>query len=300
MGAWGLTFPVEVMVGKLSARRRLQRMRLHVASAPLPEGGIIDVGGGLLVASPELCFFQLVNRLPLAKVLRLGLELCGKYTLPANNTAREDPEVKEKGFKNRPALTSIERLSSFLARSGGMLNQKRLQSILRYINNGSASPMESKLLIMLTLPYCKGGYGLPMPELDAPVEPGKFAVKNVSMDMGMSIGLSTGNMGTAPLSKDDKAYRCDLYWRDLKLAVEYDSDRYHLLSEQKAKDSKKKNYLLSKGVHVIAVSRLQIKSVDDVERVAKQLAARHGRWLKNRKNPKWIKKHLLLRRDLGI
>jgi len=259
-----------------------------------------------LVASPELCFFQLVNRLPLAKTLRLGLELCGKYTLPANDAARKDPEVKEKGFKNRPALTSIERLTSFLARSGGMFNQKRLQSILRCINNGSASPMETKLLILLTLPYHRGGFGLAMPELDAPVEPGKSSGKSSSMSTGKSRGKSgpdwqsKDSLSKDSLSKNDKAYRCDLYWRDLKLAAEYDSDIYHLLSEQKAEDSKKKNYLLSKGVHVITVSRLQMNSVDEIERVAKQLAARHGRQLKHYMNPKWTETHLLLRHHLGF
>jgi len=288
MKARGLTLPLELTVGESSSKRKLQTMRLHVESAPLPEGGIIDVGGGLLVASPELCFFQLTNRLPLAKTLRLGLELCGKYTLPANDTAREDPEIKEKGFKNRPALTSIERLSSYLERSGGVFNQRQLQSILRYIGNGSASPMESKLLILLTLPYSQGGFGLPMPELDAPVEPGKTS------------GNTTGSKDLSRQSKGNKSYRCDFYWRDLKLAVEYDSDKYHLLSKQKAEDSKKKNYLLSKEIHVISVSKLQMYSVEEIETVAKQLAARHGRRLKYKKSPSWAEKHSQLRRQLGV
>jgi len=261
---------------------------MHVVSEPLPEGGIIDAGGGLFVASPELCFFQLTDRLPLAKVLRLGLEFCGKYSLPANEAAKEDPEIKENGFKNRPALTSVERFASFLNRSGGLLNQRQLQSVLRYIGNGSASPMESKLLIMLTLPYSQGGYGLPLPELDAPVE------------LGKTFGNTSSKMDLSKQRKSTKSYRCDFYWRDLKLAVEYDSDKHHLLPEQKAKDSKKKNYLLSKGVDVITVSKLQVQSTLEIETVARQLAARHGRRLKHKKNPKWAEKHRHLRSRLNI
>ncbi|MCL2750469.1 MAG: endonuclease domain-containing protein [Coriobacteriia bacterium] len=288
MDTRGLTFPLEVMVGTTTAKRKSQMVKAHIASAPLPEGSIVDVGEGLLVVSAELCFFQLVKRLPFSKVLRLGLEFCGKYSLPANDAAKEDPDIKEDGFKKRPALTSVERLSSFLDRSEGVLNQRQLQGLLRYIGNGSASPMESKLLILLTLPYRHGGFGLPLPELDAPVEPGKIARNN------------SGKKVYNNLTKDNKNYRCDFYWRDLKLAVEYDSDKHHLRSKQKAEDSKKKNYLLSKGVHVITVSKLQAQSDLEVERVALQLAARHDRQLKHRMNPKWAEKHRLLRRQLEL
>ena len=284
MDTRGLTLPLEVMVGAPSAVRKLKGVKPHVACKPLPEGGIIDVGEGLFVASPELCFFQLANRLPLAKHLRLGLELCGSYSLPANEAAYKDYEIMEKGFKNRLALTSTEKLGSFLAHSSGILDQRQMKSILRYIGDGSASPMESRLLVLLTLPYRHGGFGLPMPELDAVVEPGKRASKR----------------GTSRLSLGERDYRCDLYWRDLMLAVEYDSDKYHLLSEQKADDSKKKNYLLSKGVQVITVSKLQLRSVVEIERVAQQLAACHGRQLRYKENPMWTERHYQLRRQLGI
>ena len=288
MDVRGLTFPVEVMVGSSAAVRKLKMVRMHIASTPLPEGSIIDVGGGLFVVSPELCFFLLAGRLPLAKHLRLGLEFCGKYALPANDAARENPEIKDKGFRNRPPLTSIEKLASFLARSGGTLNRRYLQGVLPCIGNGSASPTESKLLIMLVLPYRHGGYGLALPELDAPVEKRKASMK------------SSGKVGSRMLGNEVKDYRCDLYWRDIKLAVEYDSDRFHLLSEQKAEDFKKKNYLLSKGIHAISVSRLQMRSVVEVERIAMQLAARLGKQLKHNKSPEWIEKHHQLRRQLGI
>ncbi|MCL2807396.1 MAG: endonuclease domain-containing protein [Coriobacteriia bacterium] len=284
----GLTLPLELMVGEPAAVRRLQMARMHVASSTMPEGSIISVGEGLYVASPELCFFQLANRLPLAKLLRLGLEFCGTYTLPANNAAQEDPEMKEKGFKNRPPLTSVERLSSFLARSGGTLNQRYLQSVLRYIANGSASPMESRLLIVLALPYRHGGYGLPLPELDAPVKTGRPTKR------------SENKKSLSKLNRDEKDYRCDLYWRNNKLAVEYDSDIYHLLPAQKTKDSKKKNYLLSKGIHVISVTRLQMRSVLEVESVAMQLSACLGKQLRHKRSAKWLEKHMQLRRQLGI
>lgn len=289
MDARGLSFPFEITVGSLSSLRRLKKVRrTHVSSEPLPEGSIFDVGGGLFVASPELCFFQLASRLPLAKLLRLGLEICGTYSLPANEAAYAEHEIKEKGFKNRPALSSVERLSSFLARSRGQLDQRQLTSVLHYIANGSASPMESKLLILLALPYRHGGFGLPLPELDALVEPGR-AVKKLS-DKKESNRSSSGI----------KDYRCDFYWRELKLAVEYDSDSYHLLSKQKADDSKKKNYLLSRGIQVITVSKLQMQSVMETERVAHQIAARHGRRLKYKNSLEWSGKHLQLRRQLSI
>jgi len=274
----GLTHPLEITLGTLRAGRKSSLVRFHVCSKALPEGSIIDVGEGLFVTSPEYCFFQLANELPLAKLVQLGLELCGSYTLPANDTDREGPELAKRGFRDHLALTSKEKLSSLLARTEGRFDQRYLSRALRYIEDGSASPMETILTILLTLPYRYGGYGFPMPELNGTVKPGR----------------------TTKQSSSKKLFRCDLYWRELDLVVEYDSDSHHSSYEQIAQDAMKRNSLLAMDMTVITVTRLQLRSTVEFERVARQLAIHFDRRLRNDENPKFIKTRRHLRKLLKV
>jgi len=250
----------------------------HVCSSAFPEGSIIDIGEGFFVTSPEYCFFQMASELPLAKLVQLGLELCGSYSLPANDAARAVPEVMERGFIDRSALTTKDCLISSLARMEGRFDQRRLTNVLQYIEDGSASPMETILIVLLTLPYRYGGYGFPMPELNGLVKP----------------------VRSARQSSSKTSFCCDLYWRELNLAVEYDSDRHHQLPEEIAQDAMKRNSLLAMDITVISVTRIQLHSTVEFERLARQLAIHFDRRLRNNESHSFIKARRELRSMLGV
>jgi len=141
----------------------------------LPNGSFIDAGGGLYVSSPEFFFFQMALEYPLAKLIELGLELCGSYSMPSIDFADKGQGDSEQALYNLPRLTSKKRLKAFAARMKEWPGHRLASKALQYITNDSASPMETILVILLTLPYRNGGYGLPMPELNGRIVPEKKA-----------------------------------------------------------------------------------------------------------------------------
>ena len=269
----GLSYPIHVLVSTADIRRRSKKLKPHVCTHPLPEGSIIEVGEGLFVCSPELAFFQMASDLKFAKLLELGLELCGTYTLPVKGVHSEDPEVAKKQLYNRTQLTSKERLAAFLARTEGQFGQRRFSRTLQFMADNSASPRETQLFLLLTLPYKYGGYGFFQPELNAKITPTKAAKETSSK----------------------KFFRCDLFWPEHNVAVEYESDLIHLTPLRIAYDSMKRNSLIAMGITVITVTNKQISSAEDFDRVAKQLAVNLNRRLRSNESDGFLKARCELR-----
>ena len=271
-------FPLEIMVGTQVARRATRLACYHVSQRPLPERCIVDVGEGLNVVSPEYCLFQLAKKLPFARIVQLGLELCGGYTLAAHKTGFKDPDDAKRGFVSRPPLTSKEKLVSVLARSAGDFDQKRLTSALRYIENGSNSPRETILYLLLVLPYRYGGYGFSVPVLNPELTPVRGARKSASKEH----------------------FKGDLFWPEHRLDVEYDSTAHHDKEVDRARDAAKRNSLHSMGITAISVTNDQLCSGAEFERLAQQLAIHFNRRLWHKNNPKFVKAHRELRTLLGV
>jgi len=244
----------------------------------LPERCIVDVGEGLSVVSPEYCLFQLAKRLPFARIVQLGLELCGAYTLAAHKTGFKDPDDEKRGFVDRPPLTSKEKLTSVLARTAGTFDQRRLASALRYIENGSNSPRETILYLLLVLPYRFGGYGFSVPVLNPELTPVRGARKSASKEN----------------------FKGDLYWPEYKLDVEYDSIAHHGGGVDRARDAAKRSSLHSMGITAISVTNDQLCSEGEFERLVQQLAIHFDRRLWHKNNPMFAKAHRELRGLLGV
>jgi len=258
----GLSYPLNIMVGTPNARRESQILHSRLFSGMMQEGSIVNVGEGLLVSSPELCFFQMASEMSLVKLVELGFELCGSYSKLVPDAMSADSSDIKRGFKKRPPLTSVKRLSAYLRRMEGILGQKKLSIAINYIADGAESPMETILTMLLTLPYKYGGYGLSMPMLNAPINTTKI-----------------GNQ-----SSDSNLYRCDLYWPKNNVVAEYDSDMFHTGSENIARDSIRRNALTSSGRTVMTVTKRQLYSTEEFNKVAKQLAAKTGKRLRLQRN----------------
>ena len=269
----GLSFPLHVMLADPGARRASrQQMRQHVFRGETPNGCFVGVGEGLMVSSPEFCFLQLADELPLVKLIELGYELCGTYSMPA--TAAQDgklvlpardsgeqldgkPISPKNGFSARPPLTGTKKLAAFLARMPGVKGHQKAMRALSYISDGAASPMETKLAIILTLPYKLGGYHFPRPKHNNRIVPVK----------------------TARRSAPKAYYACDLYWADYGVAVEYDSDSYHTGPDRIAEDSIRRAALALMGITVFTVTNQQIRSAPELRKVACALASHMGKRL---------------------
>jgi len=247
------TLPVHILIRDRGARLVSKIVKQHLFSSETPVGCFLNIGDGLMVSSPEFCFLQMAERLALVRLIELGYELCGVYSIPQ----ADDPNTPEIGFHHRRPLTSVDKLKNFLECMPGAKGHKKAKRALRYIIDGSASPMETKLAMFITLPYMLGGYGFVLPELNKRIVLTKTARKEFNKDY----------------------YVCDIFWPDEKIAVEYDSDQQHTGSDRIASDSKRRNAISTLGVRVVSVTRQQLYSSVELERVAKTIAKHMNRRL---------------------
>ncbi len=240
---WGLAQPLHFLVGSGNARKVSRGVVSHVVTTSFPDGSFIRVDKNLIVSSPELCFVQMAGILSLAELVALGYEFCGGYRL-------DKEDEKERGFRDDPPLTSVVSLHSYVGKAVGMVGRKKAIQALRFIADGSRSPMETALAILLTFPYRLGGYGFPVPLLNYPIE--------------VPAGTRRAH-GTTELYSD-------LYWKEEKVDVEYDSDAYHAHPTQLSRDAARRNSLSSAGVTVITVTWGQVVYPTRLREVAEALS----------------------------
>ena len=256
-----LAFPLHVLVPDAACRSRSELAACHVSSSTYPRGSFVRLAEGVLVSSPELCFVQMATKLPPIALVRLGFELCGTYGIPT--VARADY-----GFE-RP-FTTVARLGRFIEAAGDMPGTVKARKALRFIASGSASPMETCMVMLLCLPLRLGGYNLPKPQMNREVRPkrrGRFAA-------------------------EDRQCFCDLVWHEARVALEYDSSEFHG-PRQAADDARRRNVLLNRGFTVVSVTSGSARNLIELDRIAQILRTRLGVRLRSGQ-PSWrARQHVL-------
>ena len=171
-------------------------------------------------------FCQMCARIPLLSCVILGYEICGGYSHYASLVS---------GFYNREPLTSAEQIADFIGRPElpRMRGRTRAKEALHYILDGSASPMETVLACMLTLPASLGGEGLPAPRLN----------HEITLD------------STARLLAGSRSVRVDAAWPEARFGLEYDSDAHH---PDPSRDRRRREALAHMGWRIATVDTGQI------------------------------------------
>ena len=265
--AMGLTDPLHVLIPSRSAKTSSKHFRAHVHSRQLPPGSLYRIADSVYIVSPELTFFQAGKLLSFPALLEFGMQLCGMYALDSD---------ARRGFQQGvPPLTSTDRLQRY-ASSLIHLN-KRSPSVraLNWLADGSASPMESKLELLLCLPPREGGYGIPLPVLNRAL----VLPKGAASMLGQSVA------------------KPDLLWESHRLCVEYDSDSEHTGSHRIAEDAERRDVLTYLGYTTIVVTRMQLQNPRKFHHVATQIAKLLGKRL-HIDNENWLDRHRLLRGQL--
>ena len=220
----------------------------HKHATATSEAAFCRLGNDVYASSIELAFIQMARDLPLVDLIRLGFELCGGYSLSL---------VHDKGFLKRPALTSRRRLQAFAEQSPGLKGRNPALRAIRHVLDDSASPAETKLAMTLSLPCHLGGFGLPKPALNHRV-----------------------NLSRAEQSLAGKPYlKCDLYWPDHRVGVEYDSDLEHTGSARIASDARRRNTLTLTDTTLMTITRIQYNDFRQLSATAAALAKLLGRRL---------------------
>lgn len=187
------------------------------------------------MVSPELCLVQIARNFSFCELVKIGYELCGTYF------------VRSEELLSRNPLTTVKKLTSFVKSAPYVHGVRKVAQALPYIAENSASPMETALTMLLCLPYKYGGYGIKQPLLNCRIDTGNI--------------VSTKSFLV-----------CDLFWPDNKLAIEYDSDLFHVGAERITRDSIRRAELNALGIAVITVTCGQIMNRRETEKVARLLA----------------------------
>lgn len=186
------------------------------------------------------------NRRRLVEAAVLACEFAGCYRLPGTSGGVD--------FDASPVMTlaSLAEVLEELGSRGYSQAVHRAQKVRELAFDGSALPMETSLALLLTLPLEFGGFGLPRPQLNVPID----------------VPISGGQMTVTP----------DFLWREQRVALEYDSDEFHVNKgrEQAGRDALRANALLAGGYRVFRAATQMTRTLEGMAVLAGQLAAALG------------------------
>ena len=251
------TRPEEVTFSNLSSMYTKKGRVTHLCKLALPAGAIVS-RNGQRIASPELMFLELAHKMDIHRLILLGLQLCSH---PPGEPSK--------------AIITKQKLKNFLAKTPGHRGHSKAVRAVKYIENSSASIMESIVFMILTLPHILGGY-----KIDGAVFNHEFVLNEESR-------------------KTYGRNRCftDLYYKAERVAVEYDSFTYHSRPIEQGIDAIRSVMLKRQGVEVMHLSTIQLYNKVACRDFALQLAARIGKRVHIRTN-KFNEMHEHLRKLL--
>lgn len=140
--------PLHCVVPKPRNRRNIKNGHCHVF------GGEMNAiclhrstdESSLCVVSPEVLFLEMAAQLSGIELVKLGYELCGVYSLPMS---QPNYAGTPRGYSRRKALTSVARLTAHVASQSNNRSVKKARWALRYVLDGSASPRETELSMLM-------------------------------------------------------------------------------------------------------------------------------------------------------
>ncbi len=280
---------VHLLVPSASSRSRGKSATFHVWSRDLPAHSLYRLSDTLFASAPEFVLFQMAaqnfksepliddfvkkgqdereflkrigsdeklvyddpfsweRKARLISMALVATEFAGYYRLP---TALHDTRYRQK------PLVTLENQYAFLGANPNLYGVSRARKALELAFDRSASPMESALALMLSLPVEFGGFGLPKPELNKGIPTKQFE------------SMWDGGPVITP----------DLQWEDHKIAVEYESDEFHnRLGASKAdSDAVRANVLTAMGYAVFRATKSTAQSISNTMRLARQVAQAMG------------------------
>lgn len=239
--------PIEVLIAGEEGRRRSKLVKTHTAPRELPPGSVALIAPDIYCVSPEHLAVQMAPQLTELELIVLLSELMGVYAIA--------PELEGGMFQRRTAPTTREAILAHLDALGSFAGASKVRRALRYACVNSGSPRETKLSLRLGLNPARGGYGLDVLSMNAPLE-----VKRIHDRMRAGVRkpdvllrAPAGAMrGGRPL---------------LGVAVEYDG-KDHASEGAHARDAERHNELTAIGVVEYIVTKWQYRDLDYMDGLA--------------------------------
>jgi len=264
----GLSAPIDLYVSPRLPRRFALRKTSHVLPSPLPTRSLVQVSEHVFVTTPELSLALTCEKLSRAEAVRLLFEFCGRYAADPGNDG---------GFVGCEPLTSTDELRLFTAAESGTRGASATAGHLPFVCDGCASPMEAAMVAALCLPLRNGGYGLELPQANAPILP----------------------TDTARPLMDRRYYVGDAVWPQHRVVAEYDSKAEHANQNAVAHDNVRRTALEALGYHVVNVTLPALANPQLLDKIARDLFKRLGKRLRlERFGAAWRARQRELQREL--
>ncbi|MDO4399910.1 MAG: hypothetical protein Q4D27_03055 [Coriobacteriia bacterium] len=216
---FGIARPGDLLVSGGEVRPWSSAWHGHFWNQPLPQESVYQIDDGVYIASPELAFVRLARRLGYIDAIKLGVELCGRYSTLV-------PPGED--YLKRPPLTNAEKLVAYVETLYSRSQYGVAHRAARFAADNVESPMECATRILLCLKYRHGCPGFPMPEMNHVIE----------------------LEGEERRLLRKSSLRCDAYWERPAVAVEYKGS-VHEGESSLRKDTARENILLSRGITVV-------------------------------------------------
>ena len=235
---------LHVLVADKEQRRTSRHLATHYVSVELPEGSFVslefwDRSTALYVCCPELAYLQAASCRLAWETIYAGFAMTADYRL--DELARSGVVARSNSsFDAR--LTTVEQIAVYLDQAEGVRGLTKAKTYLKYVLEGSRSPRETALGMMLSLPVHYGGHALGLVELnktyripDGKSRRGTTRVITRTPDVVVSAvpewnsGAAARNAGGNPI----KRY----------VAFDYDSDAEHADTTKMQRDIERRNEL---------------------------------------------------------
>ena len=249
-------FPLHCVVPKANNRREIKGGSCHVLGDQMDAIRLRRNMGGssLCVVSPEVLFLQMAAQLSAIELVKLGYELCGNYSLPMS---QPNYAGVPRGFVARKALTNVAKLNDFMDAHASNRSVRNARAALRHVADGSVSPKQTELCMLMVLPRKMGGYGLSAP----------------------SCTCEAASLGNAAAGLSGRARPFGLCWPDVGVAIRYGAD-----GNGQARAAKHRCRHCStpgcSAAKVLAISNRDIRHPESLDGIADAVARKHGRYLR--------------------
>lgn len=238
--------PPNGMIDAITQSHKDRRQTVgHVVRAipgAVPEGSFYQLSDNVYICSPSYVFLLMAKRLSFPKLVALGYELCGLYSLDRRS---------ERGIRQRKApLLCIERLRSYVEGAKGVQGCSRALRALGCVQELCASPMETECAMLACMPYRYGGYGLK-----------KFSINH-------EIRLVSGAFRIA----GKRTCYGDLCYPDEGIDIEFQGKYDHAPQDKYDADRARVNAIRMSGYNVIELTSGQVGDLRSFEAIMLSLA----------------------------
>lgn len=265
LGVWVPTIgdTLHLLVGKSGARSAATpSLQCYVHSSPLPSSSLMRLMPDVYCVSPVFAVLQYSYQHSFAETFSLLMEMMGTYALPSKAASlqpshNERPgggmqgSVEQAHFQCMPVID--ERTLALMAKRVKGSSARTFSSAAKYVQAGSASPGETIMFGMFSLPMARGG----------------FACGSLPGGMKLNYRVIFGSQAARMASGVPYAI-CDAYIPAAHTDLEYNGF-YHETTSARVHDGNRNNGLRGEDIRVLVINRNQMRDIAALEAIAQSL-----------------------------